>query len=99
MVRVTPGTCWKIAGYANGKIFFERTLPYHHLTSGQASGLIQRLAARHLSPEDIVTASQKMGTSGRTDHLEVRCISGRPLRLTTAGDPYFTASVEACPDA
>lgn len=83
MVRFTPGKCWKIAGYANGKLFFERTLPYHHLTSGQAGGLIQRLAAQHLPPRRCGYSFSEVG------HTRADRTSRSVLHLNAARLPHY----------
>ena len=48
---------WKIVGYDGTKKFFERVLPLGSLSEGEMTSLLQRLAAQHLTSDEIVPRS------------------------------------------
>jgi|ERR1700722_1004993 len=66
-------SCWRIEGYERFDKFFETRLP-GHMTEKEIVTIIQRLACKHLSEPEIVTASLRKNR--RTPLLEP--LIGRP---------------------
>jgi hypothetical protein len=83
---------WVINGYDGAKLIYEKTVTEGALTEAQASDLLLRLQSRHLSPDEIVSASLKRGAKGRSDHLEVVHNKGGTFALMTTGTSWhYTA--------
>ena len=70
---------WTVAGYEAGEKVFERTIPVDAIAESDVKGLLQRLAARGLSEEDVISAS--LGSDHRSGALRARRARRRRLRL------------------
>lgn len=78
---------WLVHGYNGIEPIYERRLPSKDLSESQAVIMLQRLAARHLSDDEVVGSSLKRGSAGCRNHLEINRDKrrGRPLILSTTG--------------
>ena len=68
---------WLIRGWDGLEITFEGEMP-GRMTESEVSIALQRLAARHLSEAEIISASLRKGTPGYCPLLK-RIGSGRPI--------------------
>lgn len=84
---------WKIAGYDGEKQTFEKILPAGSLSESQVILLLQRLAAKHLDDEEIVSASLRSKAPGYRSLLEPQRGRGgrRPTISVEAGRTYVAA--------
>ena len=86
---------WKIRGYDDLEPIFERTIAGGSLSEQEMTTLLQRLASRHLSDDEVVSASLRRNASGYLPHLEVlRNHQGSPGLMATGGSYSYTASIE-----
>lgn len=85
---------WKIQGVEGLKVFYEATIPFRHMTENQIEVMLQRLASRHLTPDEIIACSTRRNSEGHRDLLVVKNETkpGRVLLYTTL-DPYYLATV------
>jgi hypothetical protein len=84
----------KITGYESGEIIYERSLPPGALSDRQTGEVLARLAAKHLTEDEIVFSSIRRNMRSRQHHLEVTSMSAKRFGLTTNGNPYYTATEE-----
>ena len=85
---------WKITGYEGLDEIFSRSIP--DMTETEVEVILQRLAARHLSEVEVISASLRKGMKGRSTLLEITRTGGRNFGLMTTGtDFHYTASYES----
>ena len=85
---------WKIEGYDSFNKTFERVLPEGSLSESEIVVLLQRLSARHLDEDEIVSSSLRKNTPGYTHHLESHFDQGdRPMIRVGDSGPYYVASI------
>ena len=85
---------WKIEGWDSYNKTFEKVLPKGSLSESQIVVLLQRLLARHLDEEEIVSSSLRRKAHGYTAHLEPQFGRGARRPTITVGDnPYYVASM------
>lgn len=83
-----------IHGYNGAQKVFERTLPIAHLSEQQAEALLQRLAARDLTCDEVVSASLSRRARDRRDDFEIANNGIGPFALMTNGTGrYYTATI------
>ncbi len=80
---------YKIMGFDSTTLIYERTLPLHFLSEHQMEQLLIRLAARHLSPDEIVQASFKKNIKGRRNDFDFRLTASDRYGVATIGNPYY----------
>lgn len=80
---------WKIVGYQSSQIIFEDTLPMGALSEAAMKILLQRLAARHLSAQEVVASSLKLNNKGYSGALEVQRSHGDTYALMTTDSLYY----------
>jgi hypothetical protein len=90
-----PGLFWKIVGYHSTKKMFETTLPAGALSEPEMIVLLQRLAATHLTPDEIVSASLRKSSRRYAALLEPQVDSRPPGRfsVTVGLNPHYVASI------
>ena len=79
---------WRIEGYDSIELIFERDVP-GNLSESEVLAMLQRLAARHLSPDEIVSASLRRGAKNRSELLDP---IGRKDSLHVGQNPYYIAT-------
>ena len=85
---------WKIEGHDSLDQIFERVIPKSSLTEKGVIALLQRLSARHLDPDEIVSSSLQPKASGYRPLLESRVSqAGRRPTITCGENPHYVASV------
>ncbi len=86
---------WKIRGYAGLELIFEQSIAAGSLSEQEITALLQRLASRHLSDNEVVSASLRKNARGYAPHLEVLPNTrGTPGLMTTSTDYNYTATIE-----
>jgi hypothetical protein len=89
------GRYWKITGYDGASTVYERSVPESALTEAEVVTLLQRLAARHLSDDEVFLSSLRSDTKGFTPHLQIsRNSGGKPALMTTGSGHHYTATIE-----
>jgi hypothetical protein len=87
---------WKIAGYDGTAKLFERVLPLDSLSEKEMTALLQRLAAAHLRPDEIINASLRRNAKSYAPLLEPQQES-KPssvhFSITVGLSPNYVASV------
>jgi hypothetical protein len=63
---------WKIVAYDGSHKLFEKVLPLGSLSEGEMTTLLQRLAARSLSPDEIISASLRPDSKSYAPLLEAQ---------------------------
>jgi hypothetical protein len=86
---------WKITGYLGDKSIYERAVRKGALSQKAMIALLQRLASRHLSEDEVVSSSLKQDDRDYCSALEIRrnC-GGRDALMTTGSGHYYTALAE-----
>lgn len=84
---------WTVTGYEAGEKVFERTIPVNSIAESDVKALLQRLAARGLSEEDVVSAS--LGSDHRSGALGLSEVEGEGFGFTTdqAAGRYYVATL------
>ena len=86
---------WKITGYLGDKSIYERVVRKGALSQKAMFALLQRLASRHLSEDEVVSSSLKKDDRDYCSALEIRRnYGGRDALMTTGSGHYYTALVE-----
>ena len=86
---------WKITGYLGDKSIYERVVRKGALSQKAMVALLQRLASRHLSEDEVVSSSLKKDDRDYCSALEIRSnYGGRDALMTTGSGHYYTALVE-----
>ncbi len=86
---------WVIRGYDGSEPIFERRMPEGSLTEAEMKVVLQRLACRHLSDDEIVCASLRKKAAGYRADLEIRQSHGGKYALMTTGSGnHYAATVE-----
>jgi hypothetical protein len=89
------GRYWKITGYEGARTAYERMVPESALNEAEVITLLQRLAARHLSDDEVFSSSLRSNTNGFTPHLQIGRNSGeKPALMTTGSGHHYTATIE-----
>ena len=89
---VTNKRKWRIRGFDGMNLMFECDVPIHHLSELQIEEVLRRLASRHLTEREILTAS--LNRNGKpTSLLDVGRTNQTPLTMTCGSDPHYVARV------
>ncbi len=84
---------WLIRGYDSTNLIFEKKVKRGQFTEDQIRQLLQALAAKEgLSPDEIVGAYARRGTTISNKLLEVHKDFGQPTYMCSS-NPHFVASV------
>jgi len=87
--------CWVIRGYDGSEQAFERSMPEGLLSEVEMKAVLQRLACRHLSDDEVVSASLRKNATGYRADLEIKQSHGGRFTLMTIGSgSHYTATVE-----
>ena len=78
---------WRIKGWNDTELIFDQPMP-GRLSEKAIAAILQRLACRHLSGEEIIDASRRPRDPGYRPLLE-RVGSGAPM--TYGDNPFYTA--------
>ena len=90
-----PQQVWKIRGYDGGEPIFERIIAVGAISEKDMTTLLQRLASRHLTDDEVVSASLRKNADGYAPHLEILSNKGgAPGLMTTGSGHHYTAIVE-----
>lgn len=83
---------WTIVGYDAGIKSFEQTIPVDAISESQVKTVLQRLAARSLTEEEVISAS--LG-SERDGPLDLQELDGEDFGFTTdqSGLRYYVATL------
>lgn len=91
MVRVER--LWLIQGFDGLTRFFRAEVPVGLLTEDAAGTLLQRLASRHLTPNEVLAASLRRRTKGYSPLLEVVREPRERVILSVGSSPHFVATI------
>ena len=85
---------WTVAGFEAGEKVFERTIPVDAIAESDVKGLLQRLAARGLSEEDVVSRLARVGPPQRR-RSALDELDGDAFGFTTsqAAGRYYVATL------
>jgi hypothetical protein len=83
---------WRITGYDGLEVIFERRVRLRHVPD--VVSLLQRLAARHLSEDEIIAASLRKSLEGYAPLLEPQVNRGGPHAISVGENPYYVAKRE-----
>lgn len=85
-----------VRGYNSLNKIFERKIPTS-LDGPTVVAMLQHLAAKHLTCDEVVSSSLPKDHPAYMSHLEVRRDhSGKPIEtFTTLGNPFYVATLEA----
>ena len=67
---------WRITGYLDQEVVFERSVS-GALSERQLEQILMRLACRHLSDSEVVSASLRKESQGPINHLDAHRMNGR----------------------
>jgi len=85
---------WRITGYEGSKEIFSRLLPESSISESEMIAVLQRLASRHLTADEVVSSSLRKNSSNHASHLDVTRNHGGSYGLMTAGsDFHYTARI------
>ena len=84
---------WKIEGYDGFNKTFEKVLPEGSLSESEIVVLLQRLYARHLDEDEIVSSSLRRNARSYAPHLEPQCGQGRRRTISVGSSPSYVASI------
>ena len=86
---------WRIVGSDSMKETFSRSVPAGALSDREVKALLQRLAARHLTDSEVVSASLRKNATGHASHLEIIPVGGSKVYgwMTTGSGPHYTATI------
>ncbi|MBR1158112.1 hypothetical protein [Bradyrhizobium elkanii] len=83
---------WVIRGYDGSEQTFERTIQEGLLSEVEMKVVLQRLACRHLSDDEVVSASLRKNAAGFRADLEIKqSHGGRFTLMTTGSGSHYTA--------
>ena len=85
---------WVITGFESTESVYKHQLPLASLSEAEVVTLLQRLAARHLTPDEVVSASVREDTPGYTNLLEVMPDRGGKYALSVGHHHHYTATIE-----
>jgi hypothetical protein len=92
VVKRTMNPPWKITGYDSATAIYEGEAP-STLTEDEIATMLQRLAARHLSPGEVVAASLRKNLKGYAPLLECHIdrAGKKGNSVWTGGNPHYIA--------
>lgn len=86
---------WRIEGRVGSECIFESTMP-GNMSEKEIETTLQRLVARHLSAEEIVSASLRRNNQWRSSLLDR---TGRGAPICYGNNPYYIAAYKDEPNA
>ena len=89
---------WSVVGYDNDSIVFERRISVDDIAESDVKALLQRLAARELSEDEVVAASMDSSAAGG---LSISRLPGDSFGFTTtvaAGRRYVATLTDTVDD-
>jgi hypothetical protein len=93
-LSVDKADFWRIEGYQDGRLTFERVISASAFTQLTMKRLLRTLAAAQLTPDQIIEASLRRNARGYAGYIEVRQKpSAARYTLTCGFNPRFEASV------
>jgi hypothetical protein len=88
---------WKIEGYDGAQQIFEKTLPLSFCSEDQMIELLQRLAARNLTLDEIVRASLRPNSTEYAPlleaHRQARASPADRFSIVVGVNPHYVASI------
>jgi len=85
---------WRIQKVEGLTVVWETTVPYGRLTEKQIEPMLQRLAARHLTEDEIISGSLRKNAKGHHDLLRVhRDVRPGHVMIYTTLDPHYLVTV------
>lgn len=90
------GGHWRINGYEGLTVVFQRKIPTGQFSDKEVVTLLQRLAARHLTDNEIVLSSLRRNSSDYVCHLEIQKNTDRrrrPVLRTVGSDYHYIATI------
>jgi hypothetical protein len=90
--------CWQIRGYDSTTAIFNQTIPVGQITTSNLKELLRALAAKSLSPQEIMGAYAKRGTRTFNGFVNIRCEHDQVKRRTIYScgqNPHFVATTIA----
>jgi hypothetical protein len=88
------GKVWVITGFESSASVYDHRLPIDSLSESEVLTLLQRLASRHLTPEEIISASLRKGAPGYSSLLEPVPDHGGRYAVSVGNICRYTASVD-----
>lgn len=89
-----PQEVWLISGFESTESVYKHRIPLGFLSEAEVLLLLQRLASRHLSPDEVVSSSLREDAPGYTPLLEPMADRGGKYILRVGNDQWYTATVE-----
>ncbi len=86
---------WRIEGYDGANKTYEKLIPEGALNESAVIALLQRLSARHLAEDDIVSSSLRHGAPDYMPHLEPRISKDDHHTVRVGTDAYYVAGIYA----
>jgi hypothetical protein len=83
---------WKIEGWDSTRRIFELRAP-GNLEPREVTRMLQRLACRDLSPQEIVSSSLRRNHKERANFLDPICRNGGTIHV--GNNPYYVATKRA----
>ena len=91
------GKQWRIEGVDGTTEIFSRSVP--NVEEAEMRTILQRLACRHLTEDEIVSASLRRNMKDYRDDLVIRRMGGKCFGLMTTGTPCYIASLQEAHDS
>src|SRR4051794_27568295 len=86
---------WQIEGFDGAQLIFSDQIPLGALSDKEVTKLLQRLAATHLTPSEIVGSSLRRNARRYLSLLEARIDAGAECYVVSIGEnPHYTARVQ-----
>lgn len=89
---------WEIEGYDSATVIFSDQIPQGVLSKTGVIKLLQRLAARHLTPDETIAATLRRNARRYRPLLEPHIDAGAKAYVVSVGEnPHYTARVRHDP--
>ncbi|WP_309086639.1 hypothetical protein [Chelativorans sp.] len=85
---------WVITGLKSTESVYKHRIPVDSLSEAEVVLLLQRLASRHLTPDEVVSSSLREDTPGYTPLLKPTDDRGGKYILRVGTDHCYTATIE-----
>ena len=86
---------WRIRGYDGDNKTYEKLIPEGSLRESDIVALLQRLSARHLAEDEIVSSSIRHSVSGYLPHLEPQISKDDHHTVRVGTGVYYVAGIFA----
>ncbi|MCC5991166.1 MAG: hypothetical protein JJT99_01465 [Rhodobacteraceae bacterium] len=84
---------WRIEGFDSTASIFSVELPHNHLGIKQAESLLARLVARHLTADQIVSASTAKSVRTIDSLIPRKDYSNNKIIITCGDNPHYVATL------